>query len=247
VTRVDAPARRLQASPVPDPRASSIERFDMRRMRSGFVVLWLASSGLAPLGATPECAAQVLVNEIVADPGRDWDANGAVDARDDEWIEIVNAGTTAVDLSGYRVSDGGTTVFRYGFDGTLAPGAVRLVRGSDSVAWEIANGVSTTGLSLNNAGDAVRLWHVDGADTTLADSYTYAGFEVLDDRSVGRMPDGGIEWRIFDAHNPYAGTTPPLGTGCLPTPGGANGCPTEVAPAAFSAVKRLYEPRAPSQ
>ena len=212
-------------------------------MRFEIVALTLVTCGLAPLGATPPCAAQVLVNEILADPGRDWDQSGTVDSRDDEWIEIVNAGPAAVDLSGYRVSDGGTPVFRYGFSGTLAPGAVHLVLGSTSVAWEIANGVSTTGLSLNNAGDSVRLWHVSGTDTTLVDTYTYVGFEVLDDRSVGRMPDGAAEWRIFDGHNPYSGTTPPLGTGCVPTPAATNACPTSVAPARWSDVKRLYRAR----
>jgi hypothetical protein len=165
-----------------------------------------------------------------------------VDSRDDEWVEIVNAGLAPVALDDYRLSDGGSMLFRYAFTGTLAPGAVRLVTGAESVAWEMANGISTTGLSLNNAGDSVRLWRVVGADTTLADSYTYVGFEVLDDRSVGRMPDGAAEWRLFDAHNPYAGTTPPLGTGCNPTPGNSNSCePTAVERAAWSRVKQMYE------
>jgi len=209
----------------------------MRFEVATFLAIALA---LAPLGAAPPCGAQILVNEVLADPGRDWDANGAVDSRDDEWIEIVNAGASPVDLGDYRISDGGTTMFRYGFTGTLAPGAVQLVLGSASVAWETAQGVSTTGLSLNNAGDSVRLWSVTGTDTTLVDTYTYTGFEVLDDRSVGRVPDGGSEWRLFDGLNPYAGTTPPLGTGCNPTPGAANACPTAVESTAWTRVKQTY-------
>jgi hypothetical protein len=214
----------------------------MNRVRIEVAALFLVVAGLAPLGAAPPCDAQILINEILADPGIDWDASGVVDSRDDEWVEIVNAGSSPVALDEYRLSDGGTAMFRYGFSGTLAPGAVQLVLGSASVAWETAQGVSTTGLSLNNSGDAVRLWRVAGVDTMLVDAYTYAGFEVLDDRSVGRMPDGGSEWRLFDAHNPYAGTTPPLGTGCNPTPGSANACPTAVEAVDWGRVKRLYEP-----
>lgn len=212
----------------------------MRRMRLEYAFVCVVGFGLAPLGAAPPCDAQVRINEILADPGRDWDASGTIDSRDDEWIEIVNAGSTTIDLAEYRVSDGGTAMFRYGFTGLLAPGAVQLVLGSASVAWETAQGISTTGLSLNNAGDTVRLWRVAGTDTSLVDSYTYVGFEVLDDRSVGRVPDGANDWRLFDAHTPYSGTTPPLGTGCPPTPGGANACPTAVAPLDWGRVKQIY-------
>jgi hypothetical protein len=216
----------------------------MRRMRFEVAAMLVIAAGLTALGAAQPCGAQILVNEILADPGIDWDGSGTVDSRDDEWVEIVNAGLAPVVLDEYRLSDGGSMLFRYAFTGTLEPGAVRLVTGAQSVEWEMANGISTTGLSLNNAGDSVRLWRVVGADTTLADSYTYVGFEVLDDRSVGRMPDGAAEWRLFDAHNPYAGTTPPLGTGCNPTPGNSNSCATPVEPAVWSRVKRMYEPAA---
>ena len=193
------------------------------------------------IARAPAAAPDVRISEILAGPARDWDGSGVFSSRDDEWIEIVNAGPTPVSLDEYRVSDGGTTMFRYGFSGMLGPGAVRLVLGSESVAWEMANGVSTTGLSLNNAGDAVRLWRVVGPDTTLADSYAYASFEVLDDRSVARVPDGASTWQLFDGLNPYSGTTPPFGTGCNPTPGAANACPTAVEPAAWTRIKRLYE------
>jgi len=186
------------------------------------------------------CGAQVVINEILGDPGIDWNGDGAVSFKDDEWVEIVNAGNTPVDITSYRLSDGGTRILRFGFAGMLQPGATRVVFGSESVAWESANGLSTAGLSLNNAGDTVRLWQVAAGDTTLADSYTYAGFEILDDRSVGRLPDGAAQWRLWDARNPYSGMTPPLGTGCAPTPGGANQCPTSVQSTAWGAVKRIY-------
>jgi hypothetical protein len=199
---------------------------------------WLASVVLA---AQP-CTGQVRINELLADPGRDWNGDAALSSRDDEWVEIVNVGPGPVALDNLRLSDGGTTrALRYGFSGTLAPGGVLVVYGNQSVAWEAANGTGSAGLSLNNTGDDVRLWSIVGTDTLLVDSYTYAAFEVLDDRAPGRAPDGADTWALFDALNPYSGTTPPLGTGCNPTPGGPNGCPTPVAAATWSAVKQLFD------
>lgn len=210
----------------------------MRFVRLGLLVA-VAGAGIG--AAAPACG-QVLVNEILGDPGFDWNGDGTVSSRDDEWVEIVNAGPDPVVLDEYRLSDGGTRLLRYGFSGTLAPGAVRVVFGSESVAWESANGVSAVGLSLNNAGDSVRLWKIAGSDTVLVDSYTYAAFENLDDRSVGRLPDGGTEWRLWDHRTPYSGTTPPFGTGCEPTPGTHNQCPTPVEQTPWSRVKDLYRP-----
>jgi hypothetical protein len=211
------------------------------QMRSVLAACVLCASSLGVALVAPPCGAQIVVNEILGDPGVDWDGNGAVSSRDDEWVEIYNASGVPQVLDNYRLSDGGTTrVLRFGFSGTLAPGARKVVYGSTSVAWEAANGVSATGLSLNNTGDAVRLWHIVAPDTLLVDSYTYAGFEILNDRSVGRFPDGSSEWRLFDHRAPYSGTTPPLGTGCEPTPGSPNQCPTAVEPAPWTRVKQIY-------
>ena len=67
------------------------------------------------------CGAQVLINEILADPASDWDGDASVGSRNDEWVEIVNVGGTAVDLSHYRLVDAsGGFNWRYGFSGMLA-------------------------------------------------------------------------------------------------------------------------------
>lgn len=187
-------------------------------------------------------SAQVLLNEILADPGIDWDGGGTVGSRDDEWLEVVNTGSTAVDLSCFRLADAsGGFDWRFGFAGSLGSGEVRVVYGSEAVAWQRANGFPAFGLSLNNGGDTVFLYDVCGTDTLIADQYTYQGFEVLDDRSTGRSPDGGAQWAVFDGLNPYPGSTPPLGTGCTPTPGGLNCLPrVPVEPSTWGAVKELY-------
>lgn len=187
--------------------------------------------------------AQVRLNEILADPASDWDGDSSVDSRSDEWVEIVNVGGSLVDLSSLRLGDlSGGTSWRYGFDGSLAPGAVHIVYGSEAVAWEQANGFPAFGLSLNNGGDTVFLFDLSGGDTLIVDQYTYANFEVVDDRAAGRKPDGTGPWEIFDALNPYSGSTLPLGNGCLPTPGENNTCTTSVPveQSTWGAIKAMY-------
>lgn len=190
----------------------------------------------------------VALNEVMADPATDWNGSGEYSFRDDEWVEIVNTGPGTLDLGGVFVGDesGG---FVYGFTGSLAEGDVRVVYGSDATAWESAHGESATGLRLGNDGDTVTLWQVTGSDTLLVDAYTYNTNEADDDRSSGRMPDGGPTWELFDLLNPFTGSTTPAGNGRAPTPGLSNltdgGPPTPVRQVTWGAVKSLYQDGAP--
>ena len=189
----------------------------------------------------PVASAQagVRINEILAGPTRDWDGSGAFSSRDDEWIEIANAGPATADLAGFFVTDG-DTLPRYAFSGTLAPGAVLLVTGKTSYDWEKATGNPAFGLSLGNSGDSVLLWKVTGSDTTLVDSYTFKSHEAAADRATGRNVDTG-EWQLFDSLNPYTGSLLPQGNHCAPTPGAPNTCtstPTQAS--SWGRVKSLY-------
>jgi hypothetical protein len=206
------------------------------------VAIFLCS--LLALGVlSPGVSAQVRLSEILADPATDWDHDGTVSTKADEWVEIANMGSSSVDLASYRLADASAGFdWRFGFAGTLAPGEVRVVYGSDAVGWESGNGFPALGLSLNNAGDTVFLYDTAGGDTVVVDQYTYAAFEVLDDRAAGRLPDAAGTWAVFDSLNPYGGTTPPLGTGCAPSPGAYNDCvpalPTEES--TWGAIKSLF-------
>lgn len=205
---------------------------------AGFFVFVVCLAVLAP-----PSGAQIQLNEILADPASDWDSDGVLSSKSDEWVEIVNNSPFVVDLSCYRLVDlsGGTT-WRYGFAGTLAPGSVFTVYGSDAVSWQSANGFPALGLSLNNAGDTVFLYDVSVGDTVVVDEYTYQSFETIDDRSVGRRADLPSEWVIFDALNPYGGTNSPFGNGCEPTPNGINSCgsPVPTHDTTWGAVKELF-------
>jgi hypothetical protein len=179
------------------------------------------------------------LNEILAGPARDWDGDGAFDARGDEWLEIANRTPAAVDLSSYRVSDADSTI-RFAFTGSLASGSVLLVTGHMAEDWQRSVGRTATGLSLNNSGDTVILFRLSGADTVAVDRKTYNSIEGAADRSTGRIGPDGSTWVLFDGLNKYTGSGEPQGTGCSPTPGLANECPTAVVGTTWGKIKRLY-------
>ncbi len=210
----------------------------MRRVLFLFVPLLVLAARPAPGTCGP------LLNEVMADPAQDWDGNGTYSYRDDEWVEIFNPGPGPLSLDGcYLADDAGGLV--YGFAGTLAEGEVKLVYGSDAVAWEVANGETATGLRLGNDGDTVQLVQQVDTLTVVLDSFTYNTYEAEDDRSSGRLPDGSATRALFDSLNPYSGTTEPLGTGLPPTPGAPNGGevdppPTPIEARTWGYVKALF-------
>ena len=179
------------------------------------------------------------LNEILAGPARDWDGDGVYDSKGDEWLEVQNTGPVSLAIEEYRLTDADHTV-RMALSGTLGPGEVKLVTGSAAVAWQRSLGLTTAGLSLNNAGDTIYLLHVAGADTAVVDSHAYGSIEGGSDRSVGHASTQSEDWILFDSLNRYLGSGTPPGSGCAPTPGGANGCTTDVSATTWGAIKRLY-------
>jgi hypothetical protein len=181
--------------------------------------------------------AGVTINELMADPASDWspsDGDEEYDSMEDEWIEIYNDGFNPIDITGWRLRDAvSDSSWRYGFEGSIDPGEVIVVYGNESYAWEDANGLPKYGLSMNNSGDTMTL--VEADLTTVVDQVTYESSQVLDDRSYGRLPDGGPDWVVYDALNPLD----PPATGLPPTPGMPNvGSPVESA--AWGRIKAFY-------
>ena len=198
-----------------------------------FLAFTLARAGAA--------VCDVRLNEICPAPGRDWDGSGLFSARDDEWVELVNTGAAPADLALYYLTDSDSTV-RWAGTGVLSPNEHRVVFGGDAVNWQRDHGRSIAGLSLANAGDAVRLWFASGGDTMLVESYTFTPHEAGTDRSIGRVPDtSGEAWQLFDGLSPYTGTLEPRGNGCNPSPGAMNQCANTPAEAhTWGRIKARY-------
>lgn len=126
---------------------------------------------------------RVVLNEILAnEPGTDAAT---------EFIELVNAGGSVVDVGGWTLSD--ATGVRHTFaSGTLleAGHAFVVFAKASAIPSGLGNAVgSTTGtLSLNNGGDTVTLRK---PDATVVDSVTYgSGLAAQDGVSLNRNPDG---------------------------------------------------------
>ena len=115
------------------------------------------------------------LNEILPAPATvDWDGNGIAEERD-EWIELYNTGTVAVDLGGWALDDGEAGSSTY-----FIPAGTPLPPGGFAVFYR-----QDTGLVLDDAGDQVRLLAPDG---TVADSVVFG--TVGPDRSASRDEEG---------------------------------------------------------
>jgi hypothetical protein len=171
--------------------------------------------------------AELVINELLADPATDWNGDGEVDTKLDEWVEVFNPGPDAVMLTAYWLRDGLGETPHLNLFGSLAPGEAAVFYGHHAVAWQAENDAGSSGLSLNNGGDTVELLRTNDLDPDqldVVDSHVYEAHTTPDDRASGRLPDGG-EWSLFDGLNPYDGDLEPQGTGCEPTPGAINDCP----------------------
>ncbi len=181
--------------------------------------------------------AQIVLNELMPDPASDWsptDGNDEYGSLEDEWVEIFNAGSEAIDITGWRLRDAvSDSSWRFGFEGVLEPCEFFVVYGNEAYQWEDENGYAKNGLSMNNAGDTITLVSADLA--TVVDLVTYTSQNIGDDRSWGRVPDGSPNWECNDGLNP---ANPP-GSGLPPTPGEPNlGAPVETVD--WGQIKALF-------
>lgn len=138
----------------------------------------------APFSITPATTpGRVILNEVLAnEPGSSTAG---------EFIEIVNVGGTAVDISGWTLADAGATRHSFASGTVLQPGKALVVYGGSSgIPSGLTNALaaSSGGLNLANSGDTVRLRN---AAATLIDSVTYASsLADTDGVSMNRSPDG---------------------------------------------------------
>lgn len=119
----------------------------------------------------------VVLNEVLARPGHDWNQDGVVDMND-EFIEIINRGTSTVSLSGWKLDD----------EYNLGSSPYTLPNISLGAGERIAIYGFTSHISLSDGGDTVRLLKSGG---TIADVVTYTVIKEPD-RSWCRYPEHGF-------------------------------------------------------
>jgi uncharacterized protein YggL (DUF469 family) len=117
-----------------------------------------------------------------------------------DWIEIYNAGTEDVDLSGYYLSDDLAEMKfmipdTYPDSVTVAAGGFILFYANDDTEWSVLN----TNFKLSGGGEMIGFWDPDG---NFVDSLTYG--EQIADTSYGRYEDGTANWFMMPDFTPGA-------------------------------------------
>lgn len=146
-------------------------------MKKATLILALLTVGFVGLNY-----AQVKMNEIYSRGG------GTVYSGPD-WIEIYNAGTAAVDISGYKIYDSG------GNGGTkpkmtLASGITIPAKGFYVVVTDIATTTDPSGFGLSSGGEKVWLEDKTGA---VIDTVTFAA--MTENQTYSRVPNGST-WKL---------------------------------------------------
>ena len=123
----------------------------------------------------------------------------------EDWIEIYNNGNQPVNIGGMFITDNLTNLTLYQIPTTNAalttiPAKGHILLWADN---EIAQGPLHVGIKLSGSGEAIGLSYLDNGTPVLLDSYTF-GPQVAD-ISVGRYPDGGVDFITF--RTPTPGTT----------------------------------------
>lgn len=175
----------------------------------------------------------VRINEILADPPNELagDANrdGVRDSADDEFVELVNCGSTPIDLAGWKLSDGMSVRHVFPDSGmVIGPGEFVTVFGGGSPAGFDGRvyTASTGGLSLTNTGDVVSLLDRSGG---LVDINSF-GSEGGKDQSLVRAPDCSGDWMLASE----AGLTVAF------TPQEPNGSGSAIMPSTWGNIKGLF-------
>lgn len=149
-----------------------------------------------PSGTAPGVG-DLVINEVLYDPGSDANKDGKVSTTTDEFIEIVNTTSKSLDLTGVTLSRKTTSLYTWGAFILPANSAVVIFRGGMTGDKEINTGKPHskfngayvfTGLkaALLNSGDTITVKNAQSVDI---DTFTYGGACVGKKTSVNRDPD----------------------------------------------------------
>lgn len=172
------------------PAISAARRIGLRRAADAV----LAFAFSVALGASPVRGA-VVINEFLADnDGGLTNASGATA----DWIELYNTGASAVDLSGWYLTDSNSTPTEWRIpDGTTIASNGYLVIFADNSPVSLTNNELHANFGLSNDGEYLGLFLPDGL--TVADEYAPAFPPQLGDISYGRA---SIETELVGAGTP---------------------------------------------
>ncbi len=180
-----------------------------RRTASGIVSLamLLGTAGLFPVSQA-YAASSVTINEVCPKNT----AFAAPDGGMYDWIELYNSSNSAVDISGWGISDKADTPYRFTFPAgtTIQAGGRKLVF-CDGTAGETNSAIAPFGLSTS--GETLTLTDASG---NIASQITFD--DMAKDTSYGQYPDGSGEFYVLST-TPEAANKAPEGSNAVRTPG----------------------------
>lgn len=198
---------------------------------------WSLTSALTPgaantikavtTGGTGAGTGQLLINEIMADNDgayADPDESGAYE----DWFEVYNPGTAAVDMSGMYITDSLSNHTKWQVpSGVTIPAKGYLVFTADG---ETAQGARHASWSLSKDGESISIYASDG--TTLIDTYSFGPQRT--DVAVGRTTDGVQTWSLFAKPTPGAANASALANWIT------NGAGYQLAPVAPGSIAAVF-------
>ena len=148
---------------------------------------------LAVLSLPASLSAQLVINELLADPPNDLagDANGdgGRDSSEDEFIELINTSGASIDIGGWSITDGFGERHVFVSPTIVADGQAVVIFGGGTPVGSFGGAIVTVAssgqLGMNNGGDTMTLFNSDFA---IVDTLTY-GSEGGENESLTRDPD----------------------------------------------------------
>jgi uncharacterized protein len=166
-------------------------------------------AAVAALCLASTAQAEMQIAEVLADPPNDvsGDVNhdGTRSAIEDEFVELLNTGTSPIDLSGWTLSDAVQVRHTFATGTSLVPGASIVIFGGGTPrGFDTAIAVASSGtLSLNNHGDVVTL---RDASLVIMDTVAFGSHADRDQSLVRRGPNALVLHTSIESaeHAPYS-------------------------------------------
>lgn len=134
----------------------------------------------------------------------------------EDWIEIYNASSEAVDIGGMYITDGLDSPKEYMIP-TTSPDSTTIVAGGYLLLYcdkESEQGILHVEIKLSGSGEQIGLYSTDATNNVPIDTLTYnaddtnaIGYGIDTDKSCGRQPDGSDTWNVYETADITPGAT----------------------------------------